>query len=118
MRILPDWILSPEPHAVEEEEESLEAVMLENTREAIKILAENEWKKDWGEWNEEEEDVLFELCQSSVMDIMTVDDVLEIIFKVKGEFYLPRLDDREGLIIDLRSCLADYCASHEIPYFE
>jgi len=127
-RKLPDWILYPTTtHNREEKEEEddnydKEARMLENTRKAIQDLEENKWKKDWGEWYSEEEDELFDLSQSPVLDHMTAEDVLEIICNVRGIAYTistyPFVDDREALVNDLRSCLAKYCVDRQIPYFE
>jgi hypothetical protein len=121
-RKLPDWILNSD--SIKKDVVVIldeESAMLENTREAIKILEEHEWKKDWGEWSAEEEDVEFDLSQSSVMDVMTHQEVMQIITKVKGEVYTssyPFYDDRDGLVNDLRSSLVIYCASSGIAYFE
>jgi hypothetical protein len=121
-RKLPDWILNPKEKMEElDDDDDDETVMLENTRMAIEFLEKHEWKKDWGEWDSAEEDVEFELSQSSLIDSMTEGDVMEIIIKVKGEAYTssyPFYDDREGLANDLRSCLCIYCKQCGIPYFE
>ena len=123
-RKLPDWFFNP----AEEEEPAdttiiITANMLDNTREAIRILEEDEWKKDWGDWDlENNENVLFDLEQSSVMDHMAVDDVLEIICRARGIAYTassyPFMDDREALVNDLRQCLAKVSTECQIPYYE
>ena len=120
-RKLPDWFFNPA------EEELVDTLtgnnMLDNAREAIRILEEDEWKKDWGDWDlENNENVLFDLEQSSVMDHMAVDDVLEIICRARGIAYTascyPFMDDREALVNDLRQCLAKVSAECQIPYHE
>ena len=121
-RKLPDWFFNPA------EEEPVDTTltgnnMLDNAREAIRILEEDEWKKDWGDWDlENNENVLFDLEQSSVMDRMAVEDVLEIICRARGIAYTassyPFMDDREALVNDLRQCLAKVSAECQIPYHE
>ena len=121
-RKLPDWFFNPA------EGEPVDTTltgnnMLDNAREAIRILEEDEWKKDWGDWDlENNENVLFDLEQSSVMDHMAVDDVLEIICRARGIAYTascyPFMDDREALVNDLRQCLAKVSAECQIPYYE
>ena len=121
-RKLPDWFFNPA------EEEPVDTTltgnnMLDNAREAIRILEEDEWKKDWGDWDlENNENVLFDLEQSSVMDRMAVEDVLEIICRARGIAYTassyPFMDDREALVNDLRQCLAKVSAECQIPYYE
>lgn len=130
-RKLPDWILNSEKCEDDEEDEEEEdpvLAMLDNTRDAIRILEdeENEWKKDWGLDEEDDYDentnVLFDLEQSTVMDYMSADDVLEIICRVRGVSYTvfsyPFSDDRKGLVDDLRNCLAKFSSDHGIPYYE
>ena len=124
-RKLPDWILNSDSTKKDDDDDEIldDDAMLENTRTAIRILEENEWKKDWGEWNVDEDEEEFNLSQSSVMDVMTQTEVMQIITKVKGEAYTssstyPFYDDREALVKDLRSCLVIYCARSGIAYFE
>ena len=125
-RKLPDWFFNPaeEPSSSSSPSDTIiTANMLDNTREAIRILEEDEWKKDWGDWDlENKENVLFDLEQSSVMDYMAVEDVLEIICRARGIAYTassyPFMDDREALVNDLRQCLAKVSAECQIPYYE
>jgi hypothetical protein len=98
--------------------------MLRNARLAIKILEDEEIEQD-DEWeinnnskSSDDFEDLFDLKRSTLMKSMKVEDVLEIISKIKGIDYTsnyPYLDDQRGLIMDLDDCFVKYCTIHGIP---
>ena len=96
---------------------------LAKARLAMSLLAEeDENEKDW------EQDkiamdgndsfvALFDLEQCSLMACMEVEDVLEVITKIKGSDYTssyPYMYDREALMFDIDECFVKYCNMHGI----
>jgi hypothetical protein len=123
-------IISERPILVNEElndnganDEGRNSKMLRNARLAIKILEDEEIEQD-DEWeinnnskSSDDFEDLFDLKRSTLMKSMKVEDVLEIISKIKGLDYTsnyPYLDDRRGLIMDLDDCFVKYCTIHGI----
>jgi hypothetical protein len=98
-------------------------LLLAKARLAMSLLAEEEEnEKNW-----EQEKIatdgndsfvaLFDLEQCSLMDCMEVEDVLEIITKIKGRNYTsnyPYMYDREALIFDIDECFVKYCNMHGV----
>lgn len=104
--------------------ESKENVMLDNVRIAMDLLQrqfveDKEWEEDKKAMDGNDSfEPSFELEKSTVMDYMNADDVLEIIFKIKGSDYISRytyFDNLERLIADLDECFVHYCNIHGIP---
>ena len=81
-------------------------------------LADDEWEINNNSKSSDDFEDLFDLKRSTLMKSMKVEDVLEIISKIKGLDYTsnyPYLDDRRGLIMDLDDCFVKYCTIHGIP---
>lgn len=93
-------------------------LMLSNTKLIIKLLREEEIEQE--EWSLENNEVdefeeLFDFRKSNILNFITLNDVLEIITKIKGVEYTsnyPHFYDRKNLIFDLEECLSKYCTMH------
>ena len=107
-----------------ESDKTQESNMLRNTRLAIQLLEDEEMERD-DEWeinnnskSSDDFEDLFDLKRSTLIGSMKIEDILEIISKIKGLDYIstyPYLGDRRGLIMDLDECFVKYCTIHGIP---
>lgn len=98
-------------------------LLLAKARLAMSLLADEEEKENEWEYEKIATDgndsfvAVFDLEQCSLMDSMEVEDVLEIISKIKGQSYIsnyPHMHDREALMFDIDECFVKYCNMHGI----
>ena len=111
-RKLPEWM--SEPHGKQEEEEERPPSAAENAARAVAIL-EDGLMRAYVERqealllppddNSDPDDEAFDLSQSSVADVMTTAEALEIMGAAEAKAYAFK-DDRKRLIADLKGCLA------------